>query len=255
MESDNQLDDEKVVREFNRRALLHKDENAVLDAYDAHEIKRHNVYRNFVHKKTVNSNLRPGKEDVLLDYGCGVGRFAMFLSPLVRQVIGVDTAGDMIDIANDRLNKSKISNICYHHLDSNRIPIEDNAVDKILAWWVLQHISNNKLPEVLSELYRVMKKNGTLVFYEQVRDETKEYGSIHIQRTADEYIQLLQESGFKFVLTKPLLRHPSYGLSIWNKYTNLPKFFLPILALIERLTVNRKPQFADYYTNVFEFIK
>ncbi|MBL4734717.1 MAG: methyltransferase domain-containing protein, partial [Flavobacteriales bacterium] len=111
MESDNQLDDEKVVREFNRRALLHKDENAVLDAYDAHEIKRHNVYRNFVHKKMVNSNLRPGKEDVLLDYGCGVGRFAMLLSPLVRKVIGVDTAGDMIGVANDRLNKSKISNI------------------------------------------------------------------------------------------------------------------------------------------------
>lgn len=248
------VSEQKVIELFNKRALLHKNENAVLDAFNSDSIKHSNVYHHFLTKQVVKKYLRPNKNDTLLDFGCGVGRFSSFLSPIVKDIYGVDTSIEMINVANDNKN-SELSNVHYFNITSQKLPLEDQTINKIFSIWVMGHINDDDLRVTIKEMNRVLDSNGELFLFEQVRKVRQVFGEVHIQRTSDEYIRLIEEQGFKITFNKLIIRSPSYAMSLWNRLKFAPRILLPLFAYIESMTINRKPQFADFYTNVLIFKK
>lgn len=248
------VDEKKVINEFDHRAEHHKNENAVLDAGKSKMVEHQNIFRNYYTKQTLKKNLAPKSSDVVLDFGCGVGRLSNFIAPYVKDVIGLDKSEKMIAVAKE-IN-AKHPNVSYHSFNQYPLSLPDKKFTKIFTYWVLQHIDNEELKTTFVEFHRLLADNGHVYLFEQVRNnESVVLGDIHHQRKLDEYITLMKNAGFSVIYTKRVFRYPSYALGIWSRYKWLPAFMLPVLSLIEEATVNRKPQFIQYSTDVMVFQK
>jgi ubiquinone/menaquinone biosynthesis C-methylase UbiE len=246
-----EVEDDRVVEEFDRRATLFPDENAVLAWSETGESWRQNVYLDYVSRCLAQKYLKPGKTDTILDFGCGVGRLSMFLSPLVGMIVGIDSSSRMLAVAQRQLQARRIRNVHYLQAGRDGCPLATGAVDKIITCWVLAHVSDGLLREVLSEFRRILAPSGQLVAFEQVRPTRESYAGLHVQRTADEYGKLIEAAGLHVRAIRPVLRHPSYGRWLWRRFSRLSASALPLLAMLEAATVTRKPKCAEYWTSAF----
>lgn len=105
------------------------------------------------------------KDKIVLDFGCGTGRFISIFSPLTKEYIATDIHDSQILIAKEKTKN--LSNVKILKSSSNRLPLDDNSVDTIFSSWVISSIPNLKLREIiLEELRRVLKPGGDMYFVE-----------------------------------------------------------------------------------------
>ena len=99
-----------------------------------------------------------GSERVVLDFGCGPGRFTPGLANLVGgRAIGVDPIAALLELA------PADPRVEYRLLRYGRIPVTDHSVDVLWICLVLGVIRARKLHDALQELRRVVAPGG-LVF-------------------------------------------------------------------------------------------
>lgn len=245
------MEDDRVGEEFDRRAALYPDANSVLAWSETGGSHRQNIYLDYVSRRFVRRYLRPRKADIVLDFGCGVGRLSTFLGPSAAMVVGVDQSSGMLAAARRWSRARRIDNVHYVRAGRDGCPLATACVDKIVTWWVLAHLSDDLLRQVLGEFRRVLKPSGRLVAFEQVRPTRVSFAGTHVQRTVAEYAGIMEAAGFRLRATRPVLRHPSYGRGLWSRFSWLPALALPLLAVLETATVMRKPESVEYWTNVF----
>lgn len=100
-------------------------------------------------------------EKVLLDFGCGPGRFTKDLAEIINgRAIGLDIVKELLDMAQ------KSQNVEYCLLKNNIIPAENEAFDVIWICLVLGGIKDEDLPPLVGEINRVLKKGGLLFLVE-----------------------------------------------------------------------------------------
>jgi SAM-dependent methyltransferase len=98
----------------------------------------------------------------ILDAGCGNGYLCRLLSTKGAKVTGVDVSKRFIEIAEHR-EKQKSLNIQYHVGSLCNLSMFANEIfDAIVSNIVLCDLQN--LNQAIQELYRVLKKEGKLVF-------------------------------------------------------------------------------------------
>src|SRR5687767_13733335 len=92
------LDRERVIKNYSQRALEGSGLGAVLEmgADDA------NLYRDYVTNRLIKKHLRLKSSDVVLDFGCGLGRVARYLSQHCNTVQAVDASPEMIEAAKNK---------------------------------------------------------------------------------------------------------------------------------------------------------
>src|SRR5262249_27315375 len=151
--------------------------------------------------------------------------------------------------AQRRSRAARVGNVYCVQVGPEGCPLASASVDKVVTWWVLAHVSDRLLQEVLRELHRILKPSGQLVVFEQVRLTRESYAGIHVQRTVDEYRKFFGVAGFHLRAVRPVLRHPSYGRWLWSRLSWLPASALPLLAVLETATVMRHTPSVDYWTN------
>lgn len=101
---------------------------------------------------------------VVLDYGCGNGRYARILAALgTAQVIGVDLSANMIASATAADPAARVQ---YHHLPDNRLtPLADAAVDVVVANMVfMMSPSKADLLQSFAEIQRVLRPSGLFIY-------------------------------------------------------------------------------------------
>lgn len=240
---------EKVKNTFDERAKKFQNIDAVLDANES--AARANVYRDYVFKNCIDHLISfDVLNDEVLDFGCGVGRLSVFISPKVKTVTGVDISNEMIKVAS---NINAKDNIQYKSINAvEDLLVQEKHFDKILICWVLQHVGDDVIEHYLDIFSKVLKPGGRIYIFEQVAKQQKVSNEVIHQRSENEYIELLKKENFDIILCKPILRFPSYSLSLWIKYAAMPKLFLPLLTTLENLTVNRKPEHINYQTLLIE---
>jgi ubiquinone/menaquinone biosynthesis C-methylase UbiE len=236
-----------TIEEFNRRAQQQPDLNAVLDASQNDDVRHANIYRDYISKQSVVRNLDPRRTDIVLDFGCGVGRISNYLSSRVGRVEAIDRAEEMIIAAL----KKRSANVHFQHMLTHDLPFETGIFDKAFTYGVLQHINDQELKYVLNELYRVLKPGGKLICLEMTRKSTTWFGQVAVHRTVSAYETLFKGAEFQVMEIRNVIRHPSYAMGIWNRFRYLPRAVLPLLAEVESQTLTRKPEFVEYYVTVF----
>jgi len=98
---------------------------------------------------------------VVLDFGCGWGRWSAFLASLCEQVYGVDIVKWAVKEARKKVPKG-----IFTQYDGLQLPFSNAQFGGVFSWTVLQHIPPSCVKQVAGELTRVLAPDGYLVLYE-----------------------------------------------------------------------------------------
>ena len=107
-----------------------------------------------------------GSERVVLDFGCGSGRFTPALAALVSgRAIGVDHARGLLSLA------PRSPEVEYHWVRDSLLPIPDDSVDVAWICLVLSCIPDETtLAVAVSEITRVLRPGGLIFLADHMAD-------------------------------------------------------------------------------------
>jgi len=101
---------------------------------------------------------------VVLDAGCGSGRYAMALARLCpARVIGVDLGAASLAHARRIAARADITNIAFQHGDVLALPFPDASIDFVFSNGVLHHTGDTA--RGLREMHRVLRPGGRAFLY------------------------------------------------------------------------------------------
>ncbi|MFN2388667.1 MAG: class I SAM-dependent methyltransferase [Actinomycetota bacterium] len=109
--------------------------------------------------------LEPGRGEIVLELGCGVGALGARVAQLVGpdgRVIVSDVAEGMVAAARRRLEPSSLPNVELQVLDGEAIDLPDASVDAVIC-----RMGYMLMPDpggAFTEARRVLRSNGRLVF-------------------------------------------------------------------------------------------
>lgn len=161
------------------------------------------------------------KNLTVLDLGSGSGRDCYVMANLVGKnghVIGVDMTDELLEIANNNIEKYEKNLGWKPNLEFrkgyieelNKIGINNNSINLCISNCVINLTSNKK--NVLTQIYNVLKVNGRFVFSDtyankklpdSVRNDPKLVGEcLGGSMSVDEFEELAKDIGFKNIEKK-----------------------------------------------------
>ena len=93
-----------------------------------------------------------------LDFGCGAGRSTRFLKRLGFDVVGVDIARHMVELAIEADPEGT-----YACVDNSRIPLEPGSLDLVLCAFSFDNIPGSQRSGILSDLGRLLRPAGRII--------------------------------------------------------------------------------------------
>jgi SAM-dependent methyltransferase len=127
----------------------------------------------------------------VLEAGCGDGRFLCELKKTgAEDLYGIDYSERAISFAKIFVPKANIQTA-----DIKSLPYEDGFFDTIFLIEVLEHIKLDEVGSVLSELSRVLKKEGQLII--TVPSKNVPVGSKHYQHFTPESLMFNLKDSFE----------------------------------------------------------
>jgi len=96
----------------------------------------------------------------ILDVGCGTGDISAYLHDKGNYLTSLDISQFMLEKASSRFLDKSIEWIQIE--ESGNLPLANSIFDVVIISSVLEYHNNPKL--LISESYRVLKKNGLLIF-------------------------------------------------------------------------------------------
>ncbi|MGI6342434.1 MAG: class I SAM-dependent methyltransferase [Bacteroidales bacterium] len=78
------------------------------------------------------------------------------------KIVGVDYSKDMLNIANERIERENIENLTLQHGDVRKLEFENERFDAVLSMSGFHAFPTEK-QEAFSETYRVLKKGGVFL--------------------------------------------------------------------------------------------
>jgi len=159
-----------------------------------------NRFRRLIHKpeQILTGHIQPGM--TAMDFGCGMGFFAIPMARLVGsrgRVLAVDLQQKMLDVLRKRAAKAGVAD----RIDTRRCEAESVGVlqtmDFVLAFYSVHEVPNQQ--RLLSEIHGCLCSQGKLLVVEPIGHVT----ASAFQRT----LSLAKEAGFE------LQDHPRIRLS------------------------------------------
>ena len=140
---------------------LMKDSKAYYEDNDYYEM--FSIAEDYEHKVADYLGLVSNNK-VVLDAGCGTGKYLEVLEKNSKEYIGIDLSNEQIKKAKLKSLKSNSKFICSN---LSNIPLNDKSVDLIVSCWVLGTITDiEERNNVLKELKRVLKSDGIILLVE-----------------------------------------------------------------------------------------
>lgn len=101
-----------------------------------------------------------GKNDRVLDVGCGDGRILRQLAPKTNNLIGIDH--DEPTVSRARKELVDLPFISVKHCEGSNLPFDDEYFDKVLCMGTFTNLGEER-PQVLREMKRVLSRNGLMI--------------------------------------------------------------------------------------------
>lgn len=116
-------------------------------------------------KKVAKFLAQKAQGKVVLDFGCGTGKFIPELAPLVKEYLAVDISEEQLAIAREKAKG--FDNVKLINTTEDKIPLESKSVDIVFASWVIGSIHDlNTRERVVDELKRVINEQGKIYLVE-----------------------------------------------------------------------------------------
>lgn len=109
------------------------------------------------------------KDEVILEVGSGPGQIAGYLSEHGAKCIGTDISTHMVELA-----RRNFPEIVFEKQDFLDLTYEDNTFYGVVGFYAIVNYSLDSLSSIFTELKRVLKQNGLLMFsFHIFEDEEK----------------------------------------------------------------------------------
>jgi SAM-dependent methyltransferase len=146
------------TRLLGRRSVLHV-EHKEEEFEDVTKRQKDEIYPHF--KKMLS-----GREKVILDFGCGPGRFTPDLADLTGGwVIGVDITEELLRLA------PRHGRVEYKSMREGTIPLDSNIADVVWVCLVLGAIRGKALKRTVRDINRVLRPGGLLFLVENTSEQ------------------------------------------------------------------------------------
>ncbi|XP_044160390.1 putative methyltransferase DDB_G0268948 [Bufo gargarizans] len=97
--------------------------------------------------------------EMLVDVGCGTGRYTLPLAPHFKNVLGIDISESQMNLAKQ---STSANNVSYMVASAEKIPVKNDSVDLVHAGLAAHWFTIDKF---LNESVRVLKTNGCLALH------------------------------------------------------------------------------------------
>jgi ubiquinone/menaquinone biosynthesis C-methylase UbiE len=102
--------------------------------------------------------VRPGRDERILDVGCGTGVFTQDMIAAGSRVVGLDFSLPMLQWAGRKFTGQPFTMI---QGDMSVLPFSDNQFDKVVSVTAIEFVEDGK--GAVAELFRVARPGGTIV--------------------------------------------------------------------------------------------
>jgi arsenite methyltransferase len=160
---------------------------------------------------TEHALLAPGQ--TVIDLGSGAGNDCFIARSFVGEtgkVIGIDFTQEMIDKARINADNLGYNNVEFRFGDIEKMPVAADRADVVVSNCVLNLVPNKK--NVINEIFRVLKPGGHFsisdvvlkgILPAELQNAAEMYaGCVSGAIQKDEYLQFIQEAGFKNILVQ-----------------------------------------------------
>lgn len=139
----------------------------------------------------------------ILDAGCGQGLAFVLLEEHFqpKTIIGVDIDKEEISLAAEAAKRCKCE-VKFENSTVCNLNIPDNSIDMIFCHQLIHHLPDQ--PTALEEFYRILVPGGRILIGESCRSFINSFyvrllfrHPLQVQKTADEYVELIKSIGFK----------------------------------------------------------
>jgi cyclopropane fatty-acyl-phospholipid synthase-like methyltransferase len=101
------------------------------------------------------------EHDRVLDVGCGTGSATVVAATKAKEVVGIDLSPDMIELAEEKVQKKSIRNTRLYTTS-----VEDYApegpFDKVISSFMIPHVKPHLRPSIYSCMYNFLKPGGVV---------------------------------------------------------------------------------------------
>jgi ubiquinone/menaquinone biosynthesis C-methylase UbiE len=170
-----------------------------------------NLFFDFAQRLAVQPLLvagRPKPGQLVLDIGCGTGRWARMCQRYGLRTVGVDLGARALRAAKRLATDGEWARNCLPHLS-----FKSCVFDWAVSVTVLQHINYEEQIGCLLEVYRVLKPHGKFVVLELSRAEDR---APHVfARSREDWEALFRKAGFAIVARAGCERVPWVEIARW----------------------------------------
>ncbi len=170
----------------------------------------------------------PKKGRIVLDLGCGSGRYTERLTQRAEQTVGLDVR--MENLLRLKKRNTNVSPVCASA--EYRLPFRDSIFDFILCTEVLEHLTGDV--DALKEIGRVLQKNGELLISVPMSPPVY-HDSAHKRDgySLNKLESLLEKNGFEITdVNYCMLAISRLMLRFVSQFIRLFRFSPPILPFI-----------------------
>lgn len=160
--------------------------------------------------KEVRQELQNSQSKSLMDYGCGTGLIGLELSDLVDSLLLVDSSEQMLEVVQEKISRSGITNVKTLHTDFTK-EIPTLKSDIIVMSLVLLHIPDTK--KILQALFNILNDGGKLLIVDFDKNDNISHPKIHNGFSHEELKKTLSNVGF----TSTEMRTFYHGKKIFAK--------------------------------------
>lgn len=142
----------------------------------------------------------------VLDIGCGNGALLLALAPLLREGVGVDVSGRMIEIARHRARGE--GNLSFEKIEGPVLPFPDASFDSVVSMLSWRYLDWDP---IVAEIHRVLKPGGQVLIVDMVvaSFKPKVFGRV-LRDKVRASLQGLGKPNFKRAL-KRLVQDPAWS--------------------------------------------
>jgi len=148
------------------------------------------------------------KDSKVLDICCGTGNITFAAARKAKEVIGLDASNGMLSKARNKAQRKALTNVRFIYGDvRERFNFTGGSFDIVTAGFSVPTnvpLFQGKNKNIVAEVYRILKSNGSLILLEGLHEITDIYLS------KEQYDDLLTETGFDDIEMKTI--NDLYGI-------------------------------------------
>jgi ubiquinone/menaquinone biosynthesis C-methylase UbiE len=160
--------------------------------------------------KNLLKGLPVSNKTTILDVGCGRGDITLFLAQKAKLVVGVDYSKDGIALAN-KIKKNFPQAIQkktqFKVMNVKKMDFKDNSFDIAICIDVIEHLYKDEVNEALSEIARILKKDGILFIHtgpnKILYDRTYKYYILPMNKFLTKIDQLVKRKKYASLPSDP----------------------------------------------------